>query len=280
MKRILTVQDFTCLGKCALTVALPLISAMGVEAAALPTALLSVHSAFPRFTFEDLSPALTPVVQHWREEGFRFDAIYTGYLGSVAQIDRVSALINDFSESDTLIFIDPVLGDNGCLYAGLEEALVEKTKLLCAKADVICPNLTEACLLLGRPNPGEEYDEPYIQDLLRALSALGAKRVILTGISYEKETLGAVCYDATQDSFFHGLHPRSAERFHGTGDVFASVCVGALMRGLTLEGAVSLALEITYRSIECSLADPERRWYSVNFEQAIPLLLQRLQERV
>lgn len=278
MKRILTVQDLTCLGKCSLTVALPVISCMGVETSVLPTALLSVHTAFPRFTFEDLSPAVSPILQHFREEGFRFDAIYTGYLGSLAQIARVSQLIDDFASADTLVFIDPVLGDHGALYSGLAETLVAETRTLCAKADVISPNLTEACLLLDRPYPGEAYCETEIQDILRALAALGSPRVILTGISYAPDRLGAVCYDATRDVFFQGMHPRSEKHFHGTGDAFASVCVGALTRGLPLEAAVSLALEFIYESIRCSLADPERRWYGTNFEEALPLLHTRLRE--
>lgn len=277
MKRILTIQDLTCLGKCALTVALPVISSMGVEAAVLPTALLSVHTAFNDFTFQDLSDAVCPVVSHWKREGFRFDAIYTGYLGSFAQLSLVSSLIDDFREADTLVFIDPVLGDHGSLYPGLAPNLAQMTANLCAKADVICPNLTEACLLLGRPYPGDSYDEAYIKTLLYDLSGLGAKKVIMTGISFEEGQLGAVCYDAQRAVFFQHFHPRRPQRFHGTGDVFASVCVGALTRGLSLEQAVSLALDFSFESIERSLADPDRRWYSVNFEEAIPFLVQRLQ---
>lgn len=276
MKRILTVQDLTCLGKCALTVALPVISAMGVEASVLPTALLSVHTAFDDFTFQDLSEEINPIVDHWKREGFSFDAIYTGYLGSFAQLRLVSSLIDDFRKEDTLVFIDPVMGDHGSLYAGLAPDFAGQAAALCAKADVISPNLTEACLLLGRPYVGDDYSEADIHALLRDLSALGTKQVILTGIHFEESLLGAVCYDGEQDRFFSHFHPKREERFHGTGDLFASICVGALTRGLSLERAMTLALDVTFQSIECSLRDAHRRWYSVNFEEAIPYLVHRL----
>ncbi len=277
MKRILTVQDLTCLGKCALTVALPVISAMGVEASVLPTALLSVHTAFDDFTFQDLSEEINPIVDHWKREGFSFDAIYTGYLGSFAQLRLVSSLIDDFRKEETLVFIDPVMGDHGSLYAGLDPDFAGQAAALCAKAHVISPNLTEACLLLGRPYVGDDYSEADIHAILRDLSALGTKHVILTGIHFEEGLLGAVCYDGEQDRFFSHFHPKREERFHGTGDLFASICVGALTRGLSLERAMTLALDVTFQSIECSLSDPERRWYSVNFEEAIPFLVRRLE---
>ncbi len=275
MKRILTVQDLTCLGKCALTVALPVISAAGVEAAVLPTALLSVHTAFDDFTFQDLSEAIRPVLDHWKREAFTFDAIYTGYLGSLAQLRLVSSLVDDFGKG-ALIFIDPVLGDHGRLYAGLPDTLVEKTAQLCAKAHVIAPNLTEACLLLGRPYLGETYTEPEIRALLRDLSGLGVGQVILTGIGFTPGQVGAAAYDAKTDHYFYAAHPSIPLRFHGTGDLFSSVCVAALTRGCTLSESVHLALDVTYESIRRSLEDPDRRWYGVNFEEAIPLLVARL----
>lgn len=277
MKRIVTVQDLTCLGKCALTAALPVLSVMGVEAAVLPTALLSVHTAFDDFTFQDLSNAIWPVIEHWKRANFHFDAIYTGYLGSLEQLQLVSSLIDDFRLEDTLVFIDPVMGDNGTLYAGLSADFAPRAAALCAKADVISPNLTEACLLLDRPYLGEDYSEEDIHALLRDLSVLGAKQVILTGISFAPKQLGAVCYDARNERFFSHFHPRRNERFHGTGDAFASACVGALTRGLSLEQAVTLALDFTFESIERSLQDPDRRWYGINFEEALPFLFRRLE---
>ena len=277
MKRIVTAQDITCLGSCALTVALPVVSAMGVEASVLPTALLSVHTAFPSFTFQDLTDALPPVIEHWKREGFTFDAIYTGYLGSLEQIHLISRFIDDFRKPDTLVFLDPVLGDAGQLYDGFDESFPRAMAQLCAKADVIAPNLTEACLLLGRPYPGEGCDEAYVKNLLRELSGLGAPRVILTGVDFCPEQVGVMSYDAETGEFFQYFRQKYPRRFHGTGDVFSSVCVGALTRGLPLDRALTLAVDFTLESIQKTMADPQGRWYSINFQEAIPLLVSRLE---
>ncbi len=279
MKRIVTIQDISCLGKCSLTVALPVISALGVETSVLPTALLSAHTAFPDFTVRDLQADVRPILAHWKQAGVQFDAIYTGYLGSTLWMDLVSQCIDDLSKEDTLVFIDPVMGDHGTLYTGLAADLPQQMRKLCAKADVIAPNLTEACLLLDRPYLGEDYTEAEIQELLLALSQLAPRYVILTGISFEAGRVGAVCYDAQSQAMVSHFHPRAPERFHGTGDCFASACVGALTRGFSLEDAMTLALDFTYQSICCTLNDPERRWYSVNFEEALPLLYTHIQKQ-
>lgn len=278
MKRIVTMQDITCLGKCALTVALPIISAMGVEASVIPTAVLSVHTAFDEFTFHDLTPQVSPIVNHWRKEGFTFDAIYTGYLGSFEQLELISQFVDDFKKQDTLVFMDPVLGDHGKLYSGFDLSFAKAMAKLCAKADVITPNLTEACLLLGRPYPGDHYQEDYVKELLCELGTLGAKKVILTGASFHPDEVGVVAYNAETKQFFQYFNKRFPMQFHGTGDVFSSTCVGALTRGFSLEQALTLAVDFTLATIQASLSDPERRWYSVNFEQAIPMLVKRLAE--
>ncbi|MBP1757786.1 MAG: putative rane protein [Firmicutes bacterium] len=277
MKRIVTAQDVTCLGSCALTVALPVVSAMGVEASVLPTALLSVHTAFPTFTFQDLTSALPPVIEHWKREGFAFDAIYTGYLGSLDQVDLISRFIDDFRGPETLVFLDPVLGDAGKLYEGFDTDFAHAMARLCAKADVIVPNLTEACLLLDRPYPEGTCDEDYVRGLLRELSGLGVPRVVLTGVDFRPDQVGVMAYDAGTGEFFQYFSRKYPRRFHGTGDVFASTCVGALTRGFSLERALTLAVDFTLESIEKTLADPEGRWYSVNFQEAIPMLVSRLE---
>ncbi len=277
MKRIVTAQDITCLGSCALTVALPVVSAMGVEASVLPTSLLSVHTAFPTFTQQDLTAALPPVIDHWKQEGFAFDTIYTGYLGSLEQVDLISRFIDDFRKPDTLVFLDPVLGDAGKLYEGFDGNFPRAMARLCAKADVIVPNLTEACLLLGRPYPERPYDEAYVRELLRELSGLGASRVVLTGAEFRPDQVGVVAYDAQTREFFQYFRRKYPRRFHGTGDVFASACVGALTRGLPLARALPLSVDFTMESIEKTVADPQGRWYSVNFQEAIPMLVRRLE---
>ena len=275
MKRIVTVQDISCVGKCSLTVALPIISAMGVEAAILPTAVLSTHTAFKKgFTVHDLTGEITPVTAHWKREDIDFDAIYTGYLASFDQIDLVKQMAKDFPNA--LLFVDPAMGDNGKLYYGFDEAFAKKMAELCAVADIIVPNMTEASFMLGIPYVSEGYDEAYVKDVLRKLCAMGAKKAALTGVSLNESTTGVMAYDSQTGEFFSYYHDRIPVQYHGTGDVFASACVGALMRGKTLEQALMLAADYTCESIRLTEAEPGHNWYGVNFEQAVPMLIEKL----
>ena len=275
MKRIVTVQDISCVGKCSLTVALPIISAFGVEAAILPTAVLSTHTAFKKgFTLHDLTGEIAPITAHWKSEGIDFDAIYTGYLASFDQIDLVKQMAKDFPGA--LLFVDPAMGDNGKLYYGFDEAFAKKMAELCAVADIIVPNMTEAAFMLGIPYVSEGYDEEYVKDVLRKLCAMGAKKAALTGVSLEAHKTGVMAYDSETDEFFSYYHDRIPVQYHGTGDVFASACVGALSRGKSLEEALVIAADYTYESIRLTEAEPGHNWYGVNFEQAIPALLKSL----
>ena len=169
MKRILTIQDISCLGKCSLTVALPLLSAMGVETVILPTAVLSTHTMFSGFTCKDLSDQLGPITEHWKKEDITFDAIYTGYLGTEEEIETVKEIIRTFRGPETLVFVDPAMGDNGKLYPAFDEQYAKKNATLCAVADVIVPNLTEASFMTGLPYR-EEYEEDYVRRMLQALN--------------------------------------------------------------------------------------------------------------
>ena len=275
MKRIVTVQDISCVGKCSLTVALPIISAMGVEAAILPTAVLSTHTAFKKgFTLHDLTGEIAPITAHWKSEGIDFDAIYTGYLASFDQIDLVKQMAKDFSGA--LLFVDPAMGDNGKLYYGFDEAFAKKMAELCSIADIIVPNMTEAAFMLGIPYVSEGYSEEYVKDVLRKLCAMGAKKAALTGVSLDAHKTGVMAYDSETDEFFSYYHDRIPVQYHGTGDVFASACVGALSRGKSLEEALVIAADYTYESIRLTEAEPGHNWYGVNFEQAVPMLLKSL----
>lgn len=181
MKRILTIQDISCVGKCSLTVALPIISAMGVETSILPTAVLSTHTMFQNFTYKDLTDQVTPITNHWKNEKIEFAALYTGYLGSFEQIDLMKKLFNDFKTEDNIAFVDPAMADNGKLYPAFDEAFAKHMATLCGKADIIVPNITEACFMTGTEYK-ETYDEAYVKDLLQKLTALGAKISVLTGV--------------------------------------------------------------------------------------------------
>ena len=287
MKRIATVQDISCVGKCSLTVALPIISAMGVEAAVLPTAVLSTHTAFKGFTFRDLTDDIAPICEHWKKEGIAFDAIYTGYLGSFKQLELMSELFDDFRGDHTLVFVDPCMADNGKLYPGFTQEFAFAMAKLAGKADVIVPNLTEASFMLGIPYRAEGYDEQYIRSILVKLAALGAKKTIVKGIVFgeDQETIkgakgriGIMSYDAEAQRFSSYFHEKLPISFHGTGDVFASVCVGALMRGLTLDDSIKLAADFVVGSIRSTVSHEGYNWYGVDFETAFPFLLKRLEE--
>jgi pyridoxine kinase len=275
MKRIVTVQDISCVGKCSLTVALPILSTMGIETAVIPTAVLSAHTAFNGFTFRDLTEDIPAILHHWKQEKLQFDGIYTGYLGSVQQIKIVESMIDDFSDRNTFTLVDPVMGDNGKLYAGFDSTFALEMKKLCAKADVIVPNLTEACAMLDKPYPAQ-YDETYIKALLKELSGLGCKKIVLTGVHYTSEKIGVMAYDSQKDAFYSYFRDTIAKNFHGTGDVFASTLAGGLIRRQTLEDALKLAVDFTVSCIEVTIKDENANWYGVNFEEVLPLLIDRI----
>ena len=275
MKRILTIQDISCFGKCSLTVALPLLSAMGIETAILPTAVLSTHTLFKGYTCKDLSDQLTPITDHWKREGITFDAIYTGYLGTEEEIDTVIGIINTFRNDHTLVFIDPAMGDNGKLYPAFNEHYAKKNADLCSVADIADPNITEAAFLTGLPYR-ETYEEEYVRELLLALAALGTKTPILTGVSLSEGKTGAMGYDSAKKEFFHYQNDRIPAAYHGTGDIFSSVLAGAFVLGIERTGALKTAADYTALTIAKTLENPENPWYGVDFEATIPDLVKAL----
>ena len=275
MKRIVTVQDISCVGKCSLTVALPIISAMGIEAAILPTAVLSTHTMFSGFTVKDLTDQIKPITEHWNKEGITFDAMYTGYLGSFEQIDLMKEMADTFCKDGNLLFVDPAMADNGKLYPAFDEAFAKYMATLCAKADIIVPNITEACFMLGEEYK-EKYDEAYVKMLLKKLTDLGAKIAILTGVSFEEGTTGVMGYDSVNDEYYHYTHKKQSRSYHGTGDIFSSTCLGGIVRGLSWKDAARIAADYTSESIRLTIEDPKGNDYGVNFEEAVPFLLESL----
>lgn len=275
MKRILTIQDISCVGKCSLTVALPIISAMGIETAIIPTAVLSTHTMFKNFTFHDLTGEIVPITKHWKSENIGFDCIYTGYLGSINQIEIISNLFDEFKTDDNLIIVDPVMADNGKLYPAFDEKYALRMADLCAKADIIIPNITEAAFMTGMEYR-EKYDEAYIKEMLKKLSQLGSKISVLTGVGFSEGTTGVMGYDRENDEYYYYQHKRINASYHGTGDIFASTFVGSIGNGLSWKEAIPIAADYTAKCIELTLADKNGRWYGVNFEEAIPDLLKKL----
>lgn len=273
MKRIISIQDVSCLGKCSLTVALPIISAMGVETTIIPTAVLSTHTMFQGFTFRDLTDDMDPIKDHWKKEGFKFDAIYTGYLGSERQINIVADYFDTFKSEGTVIVMDPAMADNGKLYPGFDNNFAKNMASLCAKADIILPNISEACLMLGEAYPGEDADEETVKGLLLKLSELGARYSVITGTEFADGTFGFTGYDKETKEFFKYGTTKVPWKSHGTGDVFASAATGALMNGFGVFDSLKVAADYTCACINNTYEDPDKVDYAVNFEAEIPYLL-------
>lgn len=272
-KKILTIQDISCMGQCSLTVALPVISACGVETCVLPSAVLSTHTAgFTGYTFRDLTEDMPAIRAHWQNEGIAFDAIYTGYLGSTKQISYVADFFATVSKPGCLKIVDPAMADNGNLYPGFDAEFVEAMKLLCGKADYLVPNITESCFLTGMEYK-TEYDRTYIDQLLSGLTALGAKNIILTGVSYTPGKTGVVVLENGNYQYYE--HDKLANSCHGTGDIYASSFVGALVRGKTAFEAAKIAADYTVECIK-ETAKQDNHWYGAAFEPVLIKLIEAL----
>ena len=275
--RILTIQDVSCYGQCSLTVALPILSAMGIETAIIPSAILSTHTGgFTGYTFRDLTEDLPAISAHWQKENIAFDAFYTGYIGSKKQLDYIKNIVSANAKKDSLFIVDPVMADNGNLYYGFDVEFAAEMARFVKGADVILPNLTEAAFLLKEPCHLEGYDQDYIEKLVRRLSALSDGDVVLTGVSFEKDKLGVAAYSKKKDAVHYYFSQRIEGSFHGTGDVYASTFSGGLMRGLSLNDAAELAVDFTLQAIKETLPDRKEHWYGVKFEPVLPYFIERL----
>lgn len=271
--KVLTIQDISCVGQCSLTVALPIISACGLETCILPSAVLSTHTGgFTGFTFRDLTDDMPDIAAHWRKEGIDFQAIYTGYLGSAKQIAYVMDIMNTLSAKDCLHIVDPAMADNGKLYTGFDLDFVNEMKKLCFSADIILPNITEACFITDTEYR-ESYDREFIDELLKKLSAGGAKTVILTGVSFNPDTTGVLIYENGDTKYYE--HKKIANGCHGTGDIYASAFTGAMMRGHNAFDSARIAADYTVKCIENTQGDKDH-WYGAKFESALPELIKAL----
>lgn len=272
-KKVLTVQDISCVGQCSLTVALPILSACGMETIILPSAILSTHTAgFTGFTFRDLTDDIDKIADHWAKENISFDSLYTGYLGSVDQIDKVLHIADTRLKEGAPVIADPAMADNGVLYSIFDLEFVKNMKRLCDRADIILPNITEACFLTGTEYK-ETYDEAYILDLVKKLAANDNQTVVLTGVSYTNDTTGVVVYKAGDLQYYE--HEKIAQGCHGTGDVYASAFVGALMNDKTAFEAAAIAADYTVACIKYTQGDKDH-WYGVKFEPVLGKLMESL----
>ncbi len=275
-KCTLAIHDISCIGRCSLTVALPLLSAAGMETCVLPTAVLSTQTGgMTDFTFHDLTSEMHPITAHWNTLGRRFDIIYSGYLGSIAQVKLVEEITREFKTENALVVVDPVMADHGEYYSMMTPEFVGEMRKLIKNADIITPNLTEAAFLLDLPyHPHPNREE--VETLLRGLSSLGAKKVVITGISFEENKLGAAAYDSETDEISYAFTDLARGIFHGTGDVFCSTLIAAIVNGKTLRKATEIAMDITFRAIKRTLAAGTDLRFGVQFELELPTLMKKL----
>ncbi|MBR3683652.1 MAG: pyridoxamine kinase [Lachnospiraceae bacterium] len=274
-QKILTIQDISCVGQCSLTVALPVISSCGIETCVLPSAVLSTHTGgFSGYTFRDLTEDMPGINEHWKKENIKFGAIYTGYLGSTKQIDYVKTIFKEAADTECLKVVDPAMADNGKLYAGFDEVFVEAMKGLCSTADYLLPNITEACLVTGVEYKAE-YDRAYVDLILAKLQELGCKNIILTGISYSEGRTGVVVFENGKYSYYE--HEKVAKGCHGTGDIYASAFVGALMRGKSAYDAAKIAADYVVLCIKETQKE-ENHWYGARFEPVLGKLIEMLEQ--
>lgn len=276
-KRVAAIHDISCFGKCSLTVALPILSAAGIETSVIPTAVLSTHTGgFTGYTYRDLTEDILPVVAHWQTLPIAFDALYTGFLGSFEQIDLMLEVFHRLKSERTFILVDPVMADHGQLYKLFSPDFPIGMRKLCAVADCVVPNMTEAALLLEEPYREGPYTPAYVEGLLKRLSELGPKCVVLTGVYFDDLRLGAATYDARTGKMDILFGERIDGMYHGTGDVFASALLSALLHDRPLAEATQLAVDFTVGSIaRTKTANTDVR-FGVNFEEGIPMLVDRL----
>ena len=275
MKRLVTIQDISCVGKCSLTVALPIISAIGVETAVLPTAVLSTHTAFKNFTFRDLTQDILKIAKHWKDENIDFDAIYTGYLGSIEQIEILKSFFKEFKTNNNFIFVDPVMGDNGKLYTGFNQEFALQMKELCKLSDIIVPNLTEASYMLEKEYK-ENYSQEEIKEILVELTDLGPENAMLTGVAFKDNELGVMGYNKKTKEYYSYFKEQIPVKYHGTGDVFASTLAGLLTIEKPLEEALKIAVDYVWETINDTYIEKKENAYGVNFETRIPYLINKL----
>lgn len=275
-KRVAAIHDISCFGKCSLTVALPIISAAGIETAVIPTAVLSTHTGgFTGYTVRDLSEDIVPVARHWNSENIKVDAVYTGYLCSKQQIYLVLEAARLISREDTLLITDPVMADNGKLYKGFDSDYPKYMTELCANADIITPNITEAALMLGIKYREGPYTEDYINSLLEGLYLKTHAKIVLTGVYYDNRRIGAAVYDGEKKEYV--FSERINASYHGTGDVFASTLTAALLNGRSLKAAAQIAVNFTCACIKRTAENDTDMRYGVNFESQIPNLIKYLE---
>lgn len=275
-KRAAAIHDISCFGRCSLTVALPILSAAGVETAVIPTALLSTHTGgFKGYTVRDLSEEIVPIARHWKSENITVDAVYTGYLCSKYQIYLAVEAARLISREGTVFICDPAMADNGRLYSGFDEDYPKYMLKLCAEADIITPNITEAAIMLGLQYREGPYTEDYINALLEGMYLKTHSKIVLTGVYFDERKIGAAVYDGESKAYVFADKLNAA--YHGTGDIFASTLTAALLNDRSLKAAAQIAANFTCGCIRKTMESGTDMRYGVNFESQIPNLIKYLE---
>ena len=269
--KILTIQDISCYGQCSITVALPVISAFGIETAVLPSAVLSTHtSGFTDFTVRDLTEDLPEIRKHWEKEGISFDAIYTGFIASQEQLDYIKDIVDSRLNDNGLVFVDPAMADHGEFYNGFDQKFADAMGELCKLGDYILPNTTEACYILHKPWK-ETFSKEEMLEMAKELAQFTKRYVILKGYENDNDEMGMIVLDKQENTIDMVYNDKVNYVSHGTGDVFASSFVGSVMLGKSPSSAAKVAGEFTKKAIEKTIGD-KTHTYGVKFEQAIPEL--------
>ena len=265
-KKILTIQDISCYGNCSITVALPVLARFGIETAILPSAILSTHTGgFKDFTFLDLTDEMPKIIEHWKKEGIKFDAIYTGYIGNPKQFDIIMEAKNSLLKEDGLFIVDPAMADHGKLYTGFDESTILGMRNLVAEADYILPNITEACFLTNTKYE-EIQDDDYINNLISSLYELGCKNIVLTSVADDEDSLGVVAYDGLTKTTI--MKQKEEKNYHGTGDIFSSLVVANILNNVPMRENLDMATSFVIDSIEATLDDPYHD-YAPKYEQIL-----------
>lgn len=275
-KTVAAIHDISGFGKCSLTVALPILSAAGISTSIMPTAVLSSPTGGFDYTYRDLTDDLKPFMSKWKAAGLSFDAMFSGFLGSFEQLEIVGEFFDTFKTAGNIVLVDPAMADNGEFYSVFDPDFAKGMKKLCKKADIIVPNITEAAFLLDEPYRDGPYDKAYIEKLLRGLKELGPKFIVLTGVYFDGEKLGAACYDVSKDEISYALTQRVGGFYHGTGDIFASTLLASLLNSKPLCESAQIAAEFVKSSISATHADNINSCYGISFEKELPWLIKRL----
>lgn len=276
-KKAALINDISCLGRCSLTAAIPILSACGIESVPVPTGIFSAHTEFEGFVKEDLTDKMEQFVEHWKSLGIRFDCIYSGYLANRKQTETVQRFLLDFKKSDTLCIVDPVMGDNGVFYKGIDDSFIADMRFLCSAADIIVPNVTEACMLADIEPEVDGYGMDFVKELLVSLRNITPARIVITGVDLGDGQIGCAVYDSLMGKANMFFTPKTEGRFPGTGDVFASALTAAVLNGKEFADAVQTAMGFTCKCVEATLEAETDRKYGLCFEPEIKNLIKSLE---